>query len=89
MLPKVPRPLTVTDNSSQKCVFGVLSFTLFPTLLTLILRQMPLASKSQMYLCDLGFLVSVTAETREGVEPVALLWSDWDESSRGPAVCGQ
>lgn len=32
----------------QLKVFGVLSFILFPTLLTLILRQMPLASKSRM-----------------------------------------
>lgn len=41
-----PRSLTVLPL--QLKVFGVLSFILFPTLLTLILRQMPLAYKSQM-----------------------------------------
>lgn len=56
----------------QPKVFGDLSFILFPTLLPLLLRQMPLAFKSQMYPCDPGCLVSVKAGTREK-EPSRLL----------------
>lgn len=41
-------PRSPTVLPLQLKVFGVLSFILFPTLLTLILRQMPLAYKSQM-----------------------------------------
>lgn len=37
----------------------------------------------------LGFLVSVQVETRERDEPVALLWSDLEESTRDPTACGQ
>lgn len=67
-----------SERQLQLKVFGVLSFILFPTLLTLILRQMPLAFKSQMRPCDLGFLVSAKVETREKeLSQLLSLWAVW------------
>lgn len=67
-----------SERQLQLKVFGVLSFILFPTLLTLILRQMPLAFKSQMRPCVLGFLVSAKVETREKeLSQLLSLWAVW------------
>lgn len=41
-------PSASRSDRQLQLVFGVLSFILFPTLLTLILRQMPLAFKSDI-----------------------------------------
>lgn len=60
MLPWVPQPPAVTHNSIK--ISDLLISILSPILLTLILRQMPLAVKNWIYV--LGFLVSVR-ETME------------------------
>lgn len=57
------------------CFISILS----PIYLTLILRKMPLAIKSWIYV--LGFLVSIGR--RQRIEPFALLLSNLHESTRG------
>lgn len=78
-----------SDRQLQLKMFGVLSFIRFPTCLPSSSDRCLLLLKVGCNSMFLGFLVSVKLETGEGIEPVALLLSDLDESTRGPSACGQ